>query len=194
MTNTTIDLLLTRRSVLAKKLGEPRPNHNELQNILRAALRVPDHGKAEPWNIQILEKKAQRALGDFCADLFHMERPDSNSMHVELERERPQRSPLLLIITMRPNEKKLAKVPKDEQLLSTGAMCQNILIATQSLGYNAQWVTGWPAYHSKVIGFLGHDDKTLIAGFIHIGTAIEAPNERPRPNSDEIISEFDPES
>lgn len=194
MTNTTIDLLLTRRSVLAKQLEEPRPNENELQSILGAALRVPDHGRSEPWNIQILEKRAQKSLGDFCAMLFHSEHPGSNSMHVELERERPQRSPLLLVVTMRPNEKKLAKIPKEEQLLSTGAMCQNILIATQSLGYNAQWVTDWPAYHSKVLGFLGHDDKTLIAGFIHIGTAIAAPNERPRPNPDEIISEFNPGS
>jgi len=194
MTNATIDLLLTRRSVLAKNLGEPGPNQKELQSILLAALRIPDHGRSEPWNIQILKRKAQRALGDFCAKLFHMENPDSTAMHIEVERERPQRSPTLLVVTMRPNEQKLAKIPKVEQLLSTGAMCQNILVATQALGYNAQWVTAWPAYHSRVLDFLGHDDKTLVAGFIHIGTALVAPNERPRPNLDEIVSEFHPNS
>ena len=41
-----------------------------------------------------------------------------------------------------------------------------------------------------VIKFLGHNDKTQIAGFIHIGTAAEEPNERPRPDIKEIVSKF----
>tara|TARA_B100000029_G_scaffold511778_1_gene606706 strand:+ start:1199 stop:1777 length:579 start_codon:yes stop_codon:yes gene_type:complete len=190
MANSTIDLLLKRRSVLAKNLIEPGPSPEELQSILSAALRIPDHGRAEPWKIQILDKEAQSSLGDFCAELFNSENPDSKETHIELERNRPQRSPILLIITMCPNEKKLAKIPEVEQLLSTGAMCQNILVATQALGYNAQWVTDWPAYHVDVIKFLGHNDKTQIAGFIHIGTAAEEPNERPRPDIKEIVSKF----
>jgi len=192
MTHPTIDLLLTRRSVLAKDLGEPGPNEQELNTILRAGLRIPDHGRAEPWRIQVLDAEAQLALGEFSAELFQRENPDARDVQVEFERQRPQRSPLLLVVSFRPNEQKLAKVPEVEQLLSTGAVCQNILVATQALGFNAQWLTDWPAYHSEIRRFLGHDEQTRIAGFIHIGTAATPPNERPRPDFDAIVSEWKP--
>ena len=194
MTHPTIDLLLTRRSVLAKDLGEPGPNEQELQTILQAGLRIPDHGRSEPWKIQVLDAPAQRALGEFSAELFRRENPDARDVLVEFERERPQRSPVLLVVSFRPNEQKLAKVPEVEQLLSTGAVCQNILVATQALGYNAQWLTDWPAYHAEIRRFLGHDEQTRIAGFIHIGTAAEPPKERPRPDFDSVVSTWRPGS
>lgn len=192
MTHPTIDLLLTRRSVLAKDLGEPGPNERELDTILRAGLRIPDHGRAEPWRIQVLDAEAQLALGEFSAELFRREHPDARDVQVEFERQRPQRSPVLLVVSFRPNEQKLAKVPEVEQLLSTGAVCQNILVATQALGFNAQWLTDWPAYHPEIRRFLGHDEQTRIAGFIHIGTAAAPPKERPRPDFDAIVSEWKP--
>jgi len=191
---TTMDLLLTRRSVLAMNLGEPAPSEEELDQILRAGIRVPDHGRAEPWRIQVLRKEAQRALAEICVEIFRRENPEAPNALVEQERERHQRSPLLLIVTSHPNPSKLKKVPELEQVLSSAAVCQNILIATQTLGYNAQWVTDWPAYHSEVRETLGHSAETNIVAFIHIGTAKEPPNERPRPEFETIVSEWNPTS
>jgi len=193
MAQSTIDLLLARRSVLAKDLGEPGPSAQELKTILQAGLRIPDHGRAEPWKIQVLDAPAQLALGEFSAELFRRENPDATAVQVAFERERPQRSPALLVVTFRPNEKKLAKIPEVEQLLSAGAVCQNMLVAIQALGYNAQWLTDWPAYHPEIRRFLGHDDNTQIVGFIHIGTAASPPKERPRPDFDAIVSAWKPE-
>ena len=192
MTISTIDLLLTRRSVLAMNLGEPGPDEDSLQKILRAGIRVPDHGRAEPWRIQILHKDAQRALAEICVEIFKRENPAAAEVQIDAERERPQRSPLLLIVTSHPKPEKFAKVPEIEQTLSSAAVCQTILIATQALGYNAQWVTDWPAYHPEVRAALGHQVDTKIIGFIHIGTASELPNERPRPEFETIVSKWDP--
>ncbi len=192
MTIATIDLLLTRRSVLAMNLGEPGPDEESLQKILRAGIRVPDHGRAEPWRIQILHKDAQRALAEICVEIFKRENPAAAEVQIDAERERPQRSPLLLIVTSHPKPEKFAKVPEIEQTLSSAAVCQTILIATQALGYNAQWVTDWPAYHPEVRAALGHQVDTKIIGFIHIGTASELPNERPRPEFETIVSKWDP--
>ena len=91
---TTIDLLLTRRSVLAINLVDPAPDDDELDQILRAGIRVPDHGRAEPWRIQILRKEAQRALAEVCVDIFVRENPDAPEALVEQETQRQQRSPL----------------------------------------------------------------------------------------------------
>ena len=190
----TIDLLLTRRSVLAKDLIPPGPTPEELQTILRCGLRVPDHSRAEPWRIQALDKSAQQALGKFCAELFQREHPEANDVLVEVERQRPQRSPTLLAVTFHVNEKKLAKIPEVEQLLSCAALCQNILVAVAAMGYRGQWLTDWPAYHPEVIRYLGHGEGTRIVAFIHIGSVETPPNERPRPDYDDIVSEWCPEA
>jgi len=190
MANPTLDLLLTRRSVLAKNLGEPGPDEESLQKILRAGIRVPDHGRVEPWRIQVLHKDAQRALAEICVEIFKRETPSAADAQIEVERQRPQRSPVLLVVTSHPNPQKFAKVPEIEQTLSSASVCQNILIATRALGYDAQWVTDWLAYHPEIRVALGHQADTRIVGFIHVGTAVEPPHERPRPEFDAIVSEW----
>jgi nitroreductase len=192
MTIATIDLLLTRRSALAITLGEPGPDDESLEKILRAGIRVPDHGRTEPWRIQVLHKDAQRALADVCVEIFKREHPAAAEVQIAFERKRPQRSPVLLIVTSHPKPERFGKVPEIEQTLSSAAVCQNILIATEALGYNAQWVTDWLAYHPEVRETLGHQADTKIIGFIHIGTASEPPNERPRPEFETIVSEWRP--
>ena len=187
-----VDLLLTRRSVLAKDMISPGPNEEELETVLRCGLRVPDHSRAEPWRVQVLGKAAQKALGDFSAELFQREHPEANDVLVELERQRPQRSPTLLVVTFHVNEQKLAKIPEVEQLLSCAALCQNILLAVAAMGYRGQWLTDWPAYHPEVIRYLGHGEGTQIVAFIHIGSVETPPNERPRPDYDDIVSEWYP--
>jgi nitroreductase len=63
MTN-TLQLLHTRRSVVARNLGEPGPDAVQLENILRAGLRVPDHGKLAPWRFIVIQGAARGALGE----------------------------------------------------------------------------------------------------------------------------------
>ena len=48
-----LELLVNRRS--ASRLAEPAPAGEQLQNILRAALRAPDHGTLQPWQFVIVE-------------------------------------------------------------------------------------------------------------------------------------------
>ena len=43
-----VKLLLERAS--AVKLQEPGPTPEELDTILRSALRAPDHGRLRPWH------------------------------------------------------------------------------------------------------------------------------------------------
>ena len=190
MSQAVIDLLLSRRSVLAKDLGEPGPSAEQLETILAAGLRVPDHGRVEPWRIQVLHKAAQASLARLCREIFERENADASSVLIEAEHERMQRSPLLLVVSSHPDPQRFVKVPAIEQVLSAGALCQNMLIAAQALGFGAQWVTGWPAYHPRIRTALGHTTDTEIVGFVHIGTPPAPPRERARPDPEAIISEW----
>ena len=59
-----IDFLLTRRSVTARNLTEPGPTEEQLDKILRAAHRVPDHGKLGPWRFIVLKGDSRAAFGE----------------------------------------------------------------------------------------------------------------------------------
>ena len=190
--NSVIDFLLQRRSVLAAQMVEPAPGEAEINTILSAGLRVPDHGKITPWRIQIVRKEGQQRLGNLYAAIVERDDPDARDIQIEAARERLQRSPLLLVVSCRPDATKFAKVPKIEQQLSSGAVCMNLLNAAGALGFAAQWLTGGPAYNPEIKQELGLTADTDIIGFIHLGSVASTPKERPRPNLDDIVSIWPP--
>ncbi len=181
-----LETLLKRRSVVAKNLGEPGPSDHELEQILKVGLRVPDHGKIGPWRLQVLRKPAQAELGDVLARIYAADNMDARDDQIEAERARPSRAPVLIVVSSRLHRGH--KIPEIEQLLSCGAVCQNLLNAATLLGFSAQWLTEWPAYDDRVKKTLGVPLDQHVIGFVSIGTAIELPHERPRPDFDSVVS------
>lgn len=180
----TIELLLKRRSLVAKFLEAPGPSTEELDQILRCATRVPDHKGINPWRIQIVDRSTQ--------DIFHAKLPNLHTgdpAHLEkTNAKEPRNAPLLLIVSSNTVSN---KAPRSEQLLSGAAVCQNILIAAHALGYHSQWITEWMAYNNAVKSYLGISKNEEIIGFLYIGTAPKVPNERPRPSLDNIVSRLE---
>lgn len=181
----TIDLLLKRRSLVALQQTEPGPSAADLETILRCATRVPDHGKLAPWRIQVVQGEAQEKLGEVFARVFKRNNPEVEEERLETEWQRPQRAPLLLIVSSNIESE---RIPRLEQLLSGGAVCQNILIAATALGYASQWLSEWVNYDADVKAHLGVTPTDEILGFMYLGTASEKPKERPRPELEEIVS------
>jgi hypothetical protein len=50
------------------------------------------------------------------------------------------------------------------------------------MGYGANWITDWYAYDAGARAALGVADEERVAGFVFMGTAAEAPQERVRPD------------
>lgn len=72
--------------------------------------------------------------------------------------------------------------------MSAGAVCLNLLMAANALGYASNWLTEWYAFDERAYPLLGVKPGEKIAGFIHIGTAMVPPTERPRPKLAEIVT------
>jgi nitroreductase len=105
---------------------------------------------------------------------------------LDYERNRFCRASVVIAVLFKPVSH--PKIPQSEMLLSAGAVCSNLLLAAQSLGYAAQWLTEWYAYNPSVIKELGgNPDTDKIAGFIYIGDKVKDPNERRRPNKEKVI-------
>jgi nitroreductase len=175
-----------RRSVVAKHLAEPGPDDDALQEILKTGVRVPDHGKLGPWRLQVLKKPAQAMLGDVFADAYAADHPDARDDQIAFERARPARAPVLIVVSSRLH--RAHKIPEIEQLLSCGAVCQNLLNAAALLGFGAQWLTEWPAYDDRIKTALGVPTDEHIIGFMYVGSPLEPPNERPRPDFATVVS------
>lgn len=185
-----LDFLLKRRSVVVRNLTEPGPGKDELTTMLQAAIRVPDHGRLGPWRFIIIRGENRTAFGKILGAAFRKANPDAFDELVEVEEERFERAPVVVAVTSR--VVKEHKIPEWEQVLSSGAACQNLLNAAHAAGYAAQWVTEWPAYNEDVDAALGLGEDERIAGFVYIGTAKEAPDERKRAALEDVVSEWSP--
>ena len=184
--NGTLDLLLSRRSASAKAMTGPGPSPDQLADLLKCAARVPDHGKLFPWRFLLFEGEARARAGDILA-----EATQADGMHerqVEEERGRFLRAPLVIGVIS--NAREMIKIPVWEQELSAGAVCQNILIAAAAMGFGANWLTEWYAFHPMVKERLGLKVGERVAGFIYIGHPSAPLEERPRPDMDAIVSRF----
>tara|TARA_B100001115_G_scaffold32206_1_gene23802 strand:+ start:202 stop:765 length:564 start_codon:yes stop_codon:yes gene_type:complete len=178
----------TRRSVLARKMSNEQIPKTDLNKILAAGIRVPDHGALNPWKLKvILGDKLKLLDEEVILKEFKKDNPNANALQIETESKRLQRAGAVIAVISTPVEH--PKIPEWEMRLSAGAVCMNLLSCAQSLGYAAQWLTEWYAYNAKMLKFLdGDKNKDLIAGFIYIGHKTEEPNERRRPNPEDIIT------
>ena len=178
----TLALLARRRSASAPQLTGPAPTPEELHALIRLAARAPDHGKLFPWRFLILESEAKAAL------VRELERlaPDQPNPDKALATLAKLRNPPLSVVVI--SKVIECNIPEWEQVLSSGAVCQNMLIAADAMGYAANWITDWYAYDDRATALLRLEPGERVAGFVHLGTMSEPPFERVRPDLDKLVT------
>jgi nitroreductase len=183
---TALDLLLNRRSCPARAMTGPGPSKTQLADILRAAARVPDHGKLFPWRFILFEGEGRERFADILANALSQD--GGAPSQIEEWRARVTAAPVMIGVVSSARE--LIKIPVWEQELSAGAVCQSMLIAAHALGFVGNWLTEWYAYHPVVKQEIGLKPGERMAGFVYIGTPREELVERPRPDMDAIVTRF----
>jgi nitroreductase len=181
-----LNFLARRRSASAATLRAPGPDAAQLHDLLRLAARVPDHGKLSPWRFIVLEGEAKAA---FVARLEAIAAAGAEPEKATGALFKIRIPPMSVAVVSRVSE---GKIPAWEQKLSSGAVCMNLLIAAQAMGFGANWITDWYAYDAKVDALLGLAPNETVAGFVHIGTPAEPPQERVRPDLDAIVTRWTP--
>ena len=183
----TFDLLLSRRSGSAKAMKGPGPSPEQLRRILASAVRVPDHGKLTPWRFILFEGEGRQRMGAILAEIIAGER-DSTPERIEQERNRFMRAPVIVAVVSRVREQ--IPIPAWEQELSAGAVCMTMVIAAHAMGFVANWITEWCAYHPLVLERIGLRPTERIAGYVYIGQPAAPLEDRPRPGIESIATRF----
>ena len=175
--NDIINFLKNRRSVTAKKMKDGHVSDEHLNEIIECGIRVPDHAALNPWRLIIIRGDTRRVLGESVLGPEFLN-INKNSTEDEILREtnRYLRAKVVIAVLFSPVEG--TKIPEWEMVLSSGAVCQNILIAAQSFNYAAQWLTEWYAYNNKMIEELGGNPNK---------NKDDEPNERKRPIYNEVV-------
>lgn len=172
--------LETRKSASAKAMAEPGPSAEKLDQILKIAVRVPDHGKLTPWRFIVFEGKARAQIGEKFRARWAVLHPDHSEDTLRFAAGMFLRAPLVVAVvsTALPH----IKIPIWEQQMSAAAVCFNIELAAQALGFDVQWQTDWMAYDEVAKAAMGIQPDENVAGLIYIGKSTVALEDRPRPD------------
>ncbi len=166
--NQALHLLHTRSST--PRLQAPAPDAEQLDAMLRAAVRSPDHAQLMPWRLLVVAGEGLTALGELYVKALE----DSGSI-TEEQREKasnmPLRAPMVLVLIARLQTH--PKVPLQEQWMTVGCAGHAILLAAQAQGLGAFWRSGEMAQHPLVQQGLGLADNEQVAGFIYLGTPVQ---------------------
>ncbi|NHO31449.1 nitroreductase family protein [Acetobacter fallax] len=161
-----LDSLLSRSST--DDLTSPAPKGDELETILSAVMRAPDHGKLRPWRLVLVHGEARVTLAERVVASMKRIDPDVPEKKIEKRYNRFSTMPLIIVLGM--HLKPEDKIPLIEQELAVGAAGMNLLNALHAAGYGAVWVSGEITYDPVFAAELGFPAPHGLAGFFFVGT------------------------
>lgn len=166
-----INWINSRRSI--GNLNIPAPTHDQVAKAIECAVTAPDHKKLRPWRFIVVEGNARHDLGRaFLAAAEAQAAANGESLDEKARKKAynmPLRAPMIItaVTQMQPHE----KVPAFEQLLSTGAAVQNLILALKAQGFSSVWRTGLLCNEPAVKDYFGVGKEDYVAAFVYTGSS-----------------------
>ena len=101
----------------------------------------------------------------------------------------PFRAPMIIVLVTEIKEH--PKVPEIEQMFSTAAAAENILLALNSLGYAGVWRTGKFALEDKISEYLGLSSNQKVIGYLYVGTPSGKQKKIPEMNPKDFVTKWE---
>lgn len=181
-----LDNIIYRKS--SRRLEKPFPTKEEMDLVYKAALRAPDHHSLRPSRfIEITDEgldKLSLIFQEYARD--HID--DLDNQKLEKFKNAPYRAPMVIVLIS--NIKDHPKVPEVEQLLSTAAAAQNILLSLNAMGYGGIWRTGIFALNEKISKYFQLKNSHQILGYLYVGTPSSDKNKIPEENIEEYVTRW----
>lgn len=185
--NDVLNTLLSRAS--NKLLVAPGPSDQELDWIMQAAMRAPDHGAIRPWRFKLIRGEMIPKFAQFAVDKRQSSDRPMTEQKARASLAWLSNVPLIIAVGSCLNHDN--RIPEKETVLATGCAVMNILNAAHSLGYGAFWSTGVATYideFQQAMGFDALDYDYL--GMVVIGTHMSGLPEKERPDWHEFTQDW----
>jgi nitroreductase len=161
------DAITSRAS--SGRLVEPGPSSAQLEKLLAAASRAPDHGRMKPWRFAVINGAARESFATAVAEARRARLPDMTDDQIVAEKDKVRRSPTIVVVGCAVT-KGNSKVPEIEQVVAVGAAVENMLLAANAMGLGVMWKTGPAAYDAGVKAAVGLGPDDHIVAILHLGT------------------------
>lgn len=168
MTN-MLDAIYARRS--RGKMRPDEPPRELIEQVLHAAVHAPNHHDTQPWRFFVLAKDARVRFGEALCEALKRRVGEMDPQKLDglllAERAKPLRSPVLIVVGVKSQERDV--MTRREDFQSASAALQNMLLAAESLGLAAIWRTGEGILDAGVKAHFGLLPEDEIAGVLYLG-------------------------
>ncbi|MBI1193779.1 MAG: nitroreductase [Bacteroidetes bacterium] len=171
-------VIRNRRSIFPRQFtGETIPRALLLQ-LLENANWAPTHRHTEPWRFHVIQGEARERLGQFLAEAYRANTPESEFSAAKYEKtlRQPMQASAVIAIGMQRDLQE--RVPEWEEIAAVACAVQNLWLSATALGLAGYWSTpkamlGTPAFLATAPG-----ERCL--GLFYLGTWIPeaAPGKR----------------
>lgn len=165
-----INWIKSRRSI--GNLTIPAPKKDQIEVAIACAMTAPDHKKLQPWRFIVTEGQKRhefgRALLAAAEAKAQREGQELDERTVEKTLKMPLRAPMIITVVTRMQYHE--KVPPFEQLLSTGAAVQNLILALKAQGFSTVWRTGPLANEPAVKSYFNVGSEDYVTAFVYVGS------------------------
>jgi len=198
-------LIHSRQNVSPRRLHEPGPSAEQLQDILGTAAAAPDHGHLMPWRFVIVPIDQRARLAEVFGLALVDRDPGATPAQIENACEKAYRAPFLMLAIARLTEldttsavvpvrgahhpeSSEAEVGDAERLVSFGCAIQNMLLSAHAAGFGTGLTSGQAMASPRLRALFGLLANETAVCCINIGTVTKHKPMRVRPNLASYIS------
>lgn len=181
-----LQALLGRHSVGPKHLVDPGPDEAQLQRMVEAALRGPDHGELVPFRFKWVGGEARERMATlFSAAARRAGKDEAGAM---LDAERALRPPVTVALVAR-IDMGHPLVPAHEQWACVGGALANFLNAAHLLGYGAKMLSGAKVRDADIVAAFCEPGETLL-GWVALGTPVKPGRPSRKPDAAAVLQRW----
>ena len=170
-------------------LTTPFPSKEQMDLVYKAAFRAPDHAWLRPSRFIQVTGESINKLSKIFEKYASENIEDIDQLKLEKYKQAPFRAPMIIIIIS--NITDHPKVPEIEQMLSTAAAAQNILLALNAIGGVLSWGASIIALNDTIGKYLGLEKQQRVLGYLYVGTPEDNPKRIPEIDINDFVTKWD---
>ena len=159
-----LEAIRTRRMI--PKVGDERPPREQIEDLLDAAVRAPNHHLTEPWRFYVLAGSERDRLARAIAEEAIARGVEREAAEADAAK-KVSRAPVIVVFTCVPSDN--PEVVEQEELASVAMAVENFLLAAHARGIGAMLRTGPAAYDPSIREHLQLEGGERVVGFVYVG-------------------------
>lgn len=173
-------LITSRQNILPRRLAEPGPSAQQVNDMFRAAAAAPDHGEIMPWRFVLVPSDKRAVLAEAFGQALSERDASATPEQIDQAREKAFRAPFLALAIARlgPCEPDIDPL---ERMVSVGAAIQNFLLCAHSMGFGCSLTSGQAMRANALRQLFQLSEGERAVCCINVGTVVKRKPARLRP-------------